>query len=69
MLKLTGSKSKLVHRPLPADDPTQRRPDITLAKTQLGWEPRVPLEEGLERTIAWFRAIDMHRYRPPTPNY
>jgi nucleoside-diphosphate-sugar epimerase len=40
--------------PLPEDDPTQRRPDITLAKTLLGWEPIVPLSEGLERTVAWF---------------
>src|SRR5687768_13535420 len=52
-LKLTGSKSKIVHRALPGDDPKQRRPDITLAKKHLGnWEPAVPLEEGLKRTIA-----------------
>jgi len=54
-LKLTGSKSKIVHRPLPGDDPKQRRPDITLAKKHLGWEPSVPLEEGLTRTIAYFK--------------
>jgi UDP-glucuronate decarboxylase len=54
-LKLTGSKSKIVHRPLPGDDPKQRRPDITLAKKHLGWEPSVPLEEGLKRTIAYFK--------------
>jgi len=54
-LKLVGGKSKIVHRPLPADDPKQRRPDITLAKKVLGWEPKVPLEEGLGRTIAYFR--------------
>ena len=54
-LKLTGSKSKIVHRPLPGDDPKQRRPDITLAKKHLGWEPTVPLEEGLKRTIAYFK--------------
>jgi UDP-glucuronate decarboxylase len=54
-LKLTGSKSKIVHRPLPGDDPKQRRPDITLAKKHLGWEPAVPLEEGLKRTIAYFK--------------
>ncbi len=50
----TGSASKLVYRPLPADDPLQRRPDITLARAQLGWEPKVPLEQGLTRTIAYF---------------
>jgi UDP-glucuronate decarboxylase len=54
-LKLTGSRSKIVHRPLPGDDPKQRRPDITLAKKHLGWEPAVPLEEGLKRTIAYFK--------------
>jgi UDP-glucuronate decarboxylase len=50
-----GGKSKIVHKPLPADDPKQRRPDITLAKKILKWEPTVPLEEGLKRTIAYFR--------------
>jgi UDP-glucuronate decarboxylase len=55
-LKLVGGPSKIVHKPLPADDPKQRRPDITLAKKHLGgWEPTVPLEEGLRRTIAYFR--------------
>ncbi len=55
-LKLVGGKSKLVHKPLPADDPKQRRPDITLAKKYLNnWEPKVPLEEGLKRTIAYFK--------------
>lgn len=55
-LRLTGSKSNIVHRPLPGDDPKQRRPDITLAKKHLGnWEPTVPLEEGLKRTIAYFK--------------
>jgi UDP-glucuronate decarboxylase len=69
VLELTESKSKLVHMPLPADDPTKRRPDITLAKKQLHWEPKVPLREGLARTIAWFRSIDLADYRPPTPNF
>jgi UDP-glucuronate decarboxylase len=55
VIKLTGSKSQLVHKPLPSDDPKQRRPDITLAKKHLGWEPTIPLEEGLSRTIAYFR--------------
>jgi len=55
-LKLVGGKSKIVHQPLPADDPKQRRPDITLAKKILGgWEPKVGLEEGLSRTIAYFK--------------
>ena len=51
---LTGSRSALVHRPLPADDPRQRQPDITLAREQLGWEPKIPLREGLRSTIAYF---------------
>ncbi|PAW70868.1 MAG: NAD-dependent dehydratase [Opitutia bacterium Tous-C4FEB] len=55
-LKLVGGTSKIVHRPLPADDPKQRRPDITLAQKVLGgWTPKVPLEEGLARTIAYFK--------------
>ena len=54
VLELTGSKSRIVHLELPADDPKQRRPDITRAKALLDWEPRVPLREGLERTIAYF---------------
>jgi len=68
VLKLTGSKSKLVQRPLPPDDPTQRRPDITLAQTKLGWQPTVSLAEGLAKTIDWFRSVDRTKYRPPTPN-
>jgi len=54
-LKLVGGKSKIVHKPLPADDPRQRRPDITLAKKILKWQPKVRLEEGLMRTIAYFK--------------
>jgi UDP-glucuronate decarboxylase len=50
----TGSRSTLAYLPLPADDPTQRQPDITLARARLGWEPKVPLAEGLVRTIAYF---------------
>jgi len=56
-LKLTGSRSKLVFRPLPPDDPRQRQPDISLARSSLGWAPTVTLEEGLKRTIAYFRSI------------
>jgi UDP-glucuronate decarboxylase len=55
VLKKVGGKSKVTNLPLPADDPKQRRPDISLAKEALGWEPKVPLEEGLNRTIAYFR--------------
>jgi len=54
-LRLVGGKSKIVHKPLPADDPRQRRPDIALARKILKWTPAVPLEEGLKRTIADFR--------------
>ncbi|MBM3571371.1 MAG: SDR family oxidoreductase [Alphaproteobacteria bacterium] len=57
VIKMTGSKSKLVRRPLPQDDPTQRCPDISLARKTLGWEPKVPLEEGLARTIDYFRRL------------
>jgi len=55
IIKLTGSKSKIVYRPLPADDPKVRQPDITRARTLLGWEPKVGLEEGLTRTLEYFR--------------
>ncbi|MEQ9434984.1 UDP-glucuronic acid decarboxylase family protein [Hyphomonas sp.] len=54
VIDLTGSKSKLVHRPLPQDDPRQRQPDITLARDKLGWEPTVRLDDGLKPTIAYF---------------
>lgn len=54
VLAKVGGKSKIVFRPLPADDPKQRQPDITLARTRLGWEPKIPLSEGLDRTIAYF---------------
>ncbi|MEM8785433.1 MAG: UDP-glucuronic acid decarboxylase family protein [Pseudomonadota bacterium] len=57
VLELTGSKSKLVHHALPADDPTQRQPDITRARSPLDWEPTVPLKAGLEKTIAYFDAL------------
>jgi UDP-glucuronate decarboxylase len=54
VIALTGSKSKVVHKPLPADDPTQRCPDISLAKQEFGWEPKVLLDDGLKKTIKYF---------------
>jgi len=70
VIELTGSKSKIVHKALPADDPTQRQPDISLAKARLGgWEPQVPLRDGLRKTIDFFKSINLDDYRPPTPNY
>lgn len=57
ILKLTGSKSKLEFKPLPSDDPLQRKPDITLAKQKLHWEPKIQLEEGLKRTIHYFKEL------------
>ncbi len=69
VIELTGSRSKLVHRALPADDPTQRQPDIALARARLGWEPKVALRDGLAKTIEFFKSIKLDDYRPPTPNY
>ncbi len=69
VIELTGSKSQIVRRPLPADDPMRRQPDITLAKEKLDWSPTIPLRAGLEKTIEWFRTIDIEEYRPPTPNF
>src|SRR5690606_26983551 len=57
IIALTGSKSSIVTRPLPADDPRRRRPDISLANRELGWQPRVGLEEGLRKTIEYFRNL------------
>ena len=56
-LRLTGSKSRLVYRPLPQDDPRQRQPDIALAKTALAWQPKVSLEDGMRETIRYFRDL------------
>jgi UDP-glucuronate decarboxylase len=69
VIEITGSKSKVVEKPLPEDDPTRRRPDITLAKKYLDWEPKVKLREGLTKTIEWFRSIKLEDYRAPTPHY
>ncbi len=68
-LQLCGSSSTIVHRPLPVDDPERRRPDIALARDRLGWAPTIALRAGLERTIEWFRTVNLADYRPPTPNY
>ena len=57
VLELTGSKSKIVYKPLPGDDPKMRRPNIDLAKSALGWEPTIPLRQGLEKTIVYFEDL------------
>ncbi len=69
VLLQTGGKSSLVMKPLPADDPTQRQPDITLAKSLLGWSPTIPLKEGLQKTIEWFSSTELSQWTPPTPNW
>jgi len=66
VIELVGSRSKLVYKPLPSDDPRQRCPDITLAKEKLGWQPMVPLKEGLAKTIKYFdRLLSKKERRPP----
>ncbi len=67
IIALTGSRSTVVHRPLPQDDPTQRCPDITLARRLLGWEPTVALAEGLPRTISYFERLLAERRIEPAP--
>ena len=67
IISLTGSDSQLVYRPLPPDDPKQRRPDISLATQRLGWSPEVTLEDGLQSTIDYFRGLDLTQWTPPTP--
>jgi UDP-glucuronate decarboxylase len=63
VLRLVGSKSKLVYRPLPQDDPRQRKPNIDLAQKELGWQPKVSLEDGLKETINYFRgSLDMSKF-------
>ena len=57
VIDVTGSKSTIEHKPLPQDDPKQRRPDISLAKKELGWEPTIQLREGLEKTVEYFRGV------------
>lgn len=71
VVELTGSPIKdFAYKPLPADDPKQRKPDISLARARLGgWEPKIQLREGLTRTIEWFKKQDLGAFRAPTPNY
>ncbi len=68
VIKLTSSTSKLVFRPLPVDDPVRREPDITLARKHLNWSPTIPLEQGLKRTVDYFKSLDLNAYRKPTPH-
>lgn len=69
VIQISGSSSKLVYQPLPADDPTRRQPDISLAIKHLDWTPKIDLESGLKQTIDWFKTIQVEDYRPPTPNF
>jgi UDP-glucuronate decarboxylase len=69
VVELVGSKSQIVYKPALEDDPTQRKPVIDLAKSKLDWQPKVPLKDGLLRTIAYFKSIDFASFRAPTPNY
>jgi len=66
IIELTGAKSKLTYQPLPDDDPTQRQPDITLAKQRLDWEPTIKLRDGLAKTIDYFKSINLDSFRQPT---
>ena len=68
-VEIVGGKADLVYKPLPADDPTRRQPNIDLARNHLGWEPKIALRDGLQKTIDWFRTIEFEQYRPPTPNF
>jgi dTDP-glucose 4,6-dehydratase len=63
IIEITGSSSAIIHEPLPVDDPTQRRPDISLARSVLGWEPRVPIREGLARTVSHLETLVNSRVR------
>jgi nucleoside-diphosphate-sugar epimerase len=68
VVELTGTRARVVAEPLPQDDPKVRKPDITRARTMLGWEPKVPLREGLVRTIEYFRGLlGTERMAPRSP--
>lgn len=67
--ELVGKEPKYIFKELPVDDPCKRQPDVSLAKKELNWEPKVQLREGIEKTIAWFRTINVDDFRAPTPNY
>ncbi|MBL4697882.1 MAG: SDR family oxidoreductase [Phycisphaerales bacterium] len=69
VIELTGASSKLIYAPLPEDDPLQRQPDITRAREILDWSPTIELEQGLQRTIEYFKSINLDDFRAPTPNY
>jgi UDP-glucuronate decarboxylase len=66
VIRLTGSKSQIVHKPLPHDDPRQRKPDISTAQEKLGWAPTIELEEGLLKTIAYFEGLRSEGVREKT---
>ena len=66
IVELTGNKSSISYLPLPKDDPKQRKPDISRARKYLFWEPQVQAREGLERTINYFRGLDMRHFKKPT---
>jgi UDP-glucuronate decarboxylase len=67
IIELTGSRSKITYRPLPVDDPVQRCPDISQAQGTLGWQPQMPLRNGLQRTIAYFETLLTERGEIPQP--
>ena len=70
IVEASGSSSRIEQsRELPEDDPLQRKPDISLAKQELDWEPSIHLRQGIEKTIEFFKSIDLSTYRAPTPNY
>ena len=69
VIETAGSKSRIIHKPLPTDDPVQRQPDISLAKKMLGWEPKIKLRDGLRKTVDYFKSVDLSQFRAPTPNY
>jgi len=65
-IKVTKSQSKIINLPLPGDDPKQRKPDITKAREILGWEPKIPLEQGIVKAAEYFGSLDLDRFKKPT---